>query len=63
MMSLHLGPIHNWLYNQIRVIEDREEKIVREFSAKYDGVEDIVKPLREEYGELKGGYPFRRFNR
>ncbi|WP_027340361.1 hypothetical protein [Halonatronum saccharophilum] len=56
-MSLRLGPIHNWLYNQIKVIEGREEKIVREFTDKYGGGEEIVKPLREKYGQLKGDTP------
>jgi len=58
-MSAFLGPIHEWLYQQIKIIEDRERKLVRNFSKKYDNkeVEEIVNPIREEYGELKEEAP------
>lgn len=58
-MSGFLGPIHEWLYQQIKIIEDRERILVRNFSEKYDNheVEEIVDPIREEYGELKEEAP------
>ncbi len=47
------------VYQQIKIIEDRERKLVRNFSKKYDNkeVEEIVNPIREEYGELKEEAP------
>lgn len=58
-MSAFLGPIHEWLYQQIKIIEDRERRLVRNFSKKYENkeVEEIVNPIREEYGELKEEAP------
>lgn len=58
-MSLHLGPIHNWLYKQIRNIENREVKLVEGFAKKYDEKEvaNLIDDLREEYGPLKGDTP------
>lgn len=58
-MSLRLGPIHNWLYNQIQLIEDREVKIIDAFKNKYDSneIDAIVSPLRDKFGQLKGETP------
>lgn len=60
-MSAFLGPIHEWLYQQIKIIEDRERKLVSNFSEVYSQaeVENIVAPIREEYGELKEKAPLR----
>ncbi len=64
-MSAFLGPIHEWLYQQIKIIEDRERKLVSNFSKEYDNkeVEEIVNPIREEYGELKRGSTIKPINR
>ncbi|SJZ59672.1 hypothetical protein [Selenihalanaerobacter shriftii] len=53
-MSQMLGPIHHWLYNQIKTVEDREVKVVKAFTEKY-GVEvkELANDIRGEYGELK----------
>ncbi len=58
-MSAFLGPIHEWLYQQIKIIEDRERKIVSNFSEVYsqEEVEDIVEPIREQFGDLKKDVP------
>lgn len=54
-MSAFLGPIHYWLYKQIKIVEQREEKLVSEFSSKYSAekVDDLIYPYRVKYGELK----------
>jgi len=57
-MSLVLGHIHYWLYDQIKVVEDREVELVDAFKEKYgQDVEGIVSKVRAEYGELKGDTP------
>ena len=58
-MSAFLGPIHEWLYQQIKIIEDRERKLVKNFSKVYAqaGVEEILEPIRAEYGDLKEDVP------
>ncbi|PRX28040.1 hypothetical protein BX659_11491 [Orenia metallireducens] len=57
-MSLVLGHIHYWLYDQIKVVEDREVEVVDAFKEKYgQDVEGIASKVREEYGELKGDTP------
>ncbi|MFN2363690.1 MAG: hypothetical protein ABR596_05270 [Halarsenatibacteraceae bacterium] len=58
-MSAFLGPIHEWLYQQIKIIEDRERKLVKNFSEVYSQAElaEIVEPLRSEYGNLKEDRP------
>lgn len=58
-MSAFLGPIHNWLYNQIQIVENREAEIVAQFSEKYSETEvnNLVLPYRDQYGELKEDKP------
>ncbi|WP_018248620.1 hypothetical protein [Orenia marismortui] len=58
-MSLVLGHIHHWLYNQIKVVEEREIEIINAFKEKYESseIEEIVESIREEYGNLKGETP------
>lgn len=54
-MSAFLGPIHMWLYNQIKIVENREKEIIDQFSQKYSNkeVHDLILPYRQKYGELK----------
>lgn len=54
-MSAFLGPIHMWLYNQIQIVEKREEKLADNFSEKYSAekVDEAIFPYRHKYGELK----------
>ncbi|AGB41178.1 hypothetical protein Halha_1231 [Halobacteroides halobius DSM 5150] len=58
-MSLVLGPVHHWLYNQIETIEDREKEIVAAFKEQYGAneVDKLVKQVRKEYGQLKRDAP------
>ncbi|MFW6300928.1 MAG: hypothetical protein ACOC1W_00205 [Bacillota bacterium] len=58
-MSAFLGPIHEWLYQQIKIIEARERQLVKNFSEVYSQaeVEEILEPLRAEYGDLKDDRP------
>ncbi len=50
-MSTFLGPIHHWLFNKIRYVEDRENAIIEAFSERYgDKVMDIVRTARDKYG-------------
>jgi len=54
-MSAFLGPIHMWLYNQIQIVEKREEEIIERFSDEYSAseVDALISPYRKQYGELK----------
>ncbi|MBI5683115.1 MAG: hypothetical protein HZC45_08140 [Deltaproteobacteria bacterium] len=57
-MSAFLGPIHYWLFNKIKLVEDRESAIVKAFSEKFGGdVNVIAKNARERYGEPVGDTP------
>ncbi|MGM0420651.1 MAG: hypothetical protein ACQEQG_06605 [Bacillota bacterium] len=57
-MSMFLGPIHKWLYNQINIIERREQNLLDKFTQEYGReVKDIVQPLREKYGTPKQDKP------
>ncbi|WP_408956367.1 hypothetical protein [Natroniella sp. ANB-PHB2] len=57
-MSLRLGEIHNWLYKQIMIIEEREVKLLTNFKEQYGKkVDPLTKQLREEYGQLKAEQP------
>lgn len=50
-MSTFLGPIHYWLFQKIRNVEDREEAVIKAFSERFgDGVAKIVEDVRESYG-------------
>ncbi|MCK8817250.1 hypothetical protein MWH28_07735 [Natroniella sulfidigena] len=58
-MSLRLGEIHYWLYRQIKIIEEREVKLITAFKERYGEQEvgKLAKELRAEYGELKSEEP------
>lgn len=50
-MSTFLGPIHYWLFNKIRYVEDREEALIQGFTERYgEDVKAIVSSVRERYG-------------
>lgn len=58
-MSAFLGPIHLWLNNQIKIVENREREIINQFSKKYSNTEvhNLISPYRQKYGELKENKP------
>ena len=51
-MSRFLAPIHNWLFNKIKLYEELEKNIITSYKAKYDddSIEKIVKDGIEKYG-------------
>ncbi len=50
-MSTFLGPIHYWLFQKIRNVEDREEALIKAFSERFgNGVKEIVEKVRGRYG-------------
>src|SRR3989338_1996165 len=54
-MSSFLGPIHYWLFSKIKLVEDRENAIIKVFSEKFgDDVNTIAKDARAKYGEPVG---------
>ncbi|MGM0369665.1 MAG: hypothetical protein ACQEP9_04550 [Bacillota bacterium] len=55
-MSHRLGKVHHWLYNQIKLAEDRELELIKDFKEKYNSneLETIIEQVRSDYGALKG---------
>ncbi len=50
-MSTFLGPIHYWLFQKIRNVEDREEALIKAFTERFgDEVNGIVEDVRQRYG-------------
>lgn len=57
-MSAFLGPIHYWLFNKIKLVENREDAIIKAFSEKFGGdVDTVTKEARAKYGEPVGNMP------
>ena len=58
-MSHSIGPIHYWLYDQIKLVEMREDDLIEKIKEKYETkeVEKIVEQVREKYGQLKKDNP------
>ena len=55
-MSAFLGPIHHWLFNKIKLVEERERKLVFAFSEKYGAeIDEIASANRTKYGEYYDG--------
>lgn len=57
-MSAFLGPIHHWLFNKIKLVEEREDAIIKAFSEKFSSdTNTIAKNARKKYGEPVGSTP------
>ena len=57
-MSAFMGPVHHWLFNKIKIVEDREKALLDFFVKKYgDKPEKLGKELREKYGPWFGAEP------
>jgi len=57
-MSTFLGPIHYWLFNKIRLVEDRESAIIKGFTERFgEGIKEIERAVRERYGQPDGDTP------
>ncbi|MBI5559801.1 MAG: L-2-amino-thiazoline-4-carboxylic acid hydrolase [Deltaproteobacteria bacterium] len=49
-MSTFLGPIHHWLFNKIKIVEDREKALLDAFAKRYgDKPERLNKELQKKY--------------
>ena len=57
-MSTFLGPIHYWLFNKIKLVEDREKTLSERFKEKYgDEIEAITEKVVSRYGPHLGDTP------
>lgn len=50
-MSKYLAPIHNWLFNKIKIHEALEEDTITKFKNKYgNSIDDIIATAYDRYG-------------
>jgi hypothetical protein len=57
-MSTFLGPIHYWLFNKIKLVEEREKEQVAAFSAKYgNDVTRLAESGARKFGAYYDGAP------